>query len=73
MHSYLKHIVYDKLLKPRQSFLITLYFSTQINTLTSTLQSILLLVLGIPETVPSEVLPNTQQHGILSLDYLELS
>jgi len=24
-HSYLKCIVYDKLLKPRQSFLITLY------------------------------------------------
>jgi len=26
MYSYLKCIVYDKLLKPRQSFWITLYF-----------------------------------------------
>jgi len=26
MYSYLKCIVYDRLLKPRQSFLITLYF-----------------------------------------------
>jgi len=28
-YSYLKCIVYDKLLKPRQSFLITLYFKTK--------------------------------------------
>jgi len=27
MYSYLKCIVYDKLLKPRQSFLITLYLN----------------------------------------------
>jgi len=31
IYSYLKCIVYDKLLKPRQSFSITLYFGTQIN------------------------------------------
>ena len=30
MYSYLKRIVYDKLLKPRQSFRITLYFEDQL-------------------------------------------
>jgi hypothetical protein len=36
IYSYLKCIVYDKLLKPRQSFLITLYIFVIVNAVVST-------------------------------------
>jgi hypothetical protein len=58
-HSYLKDIVYDKLLKPRQSFLITLYKSALIcicpNIVISSISSTVAASSSIGLTIPEAV------------------
>jgi len=68
IYSYLKLIMYDKLLKPRQSFRITLYFLCRDSYLCEiSLHAIKLLIVveNIPETYSDKTVKKISRHFLI--------